>query len=149
MGHAASRDNRSSRRIHSRMLICVRLRVVEAHLDTTVRSRRESGRLQFCTTYQAGHSYGQSNTQPPCCLMISLRSVRVLVTTSTCMVCYCKCDMSVGSFLPKYTSQMSTVDLHVLEATTASPENVRVWNHGLGSHLGRSFEHDTGNLCCC
>lgn len=62
--------------------------------------------------------------------------------------CYCECDVSVGNSLPKYTSQMSIEDLHVLEAT-ASPENVRVWNHGLGSRLGRRFEHETDGFWCC
>jgi hypothetical protein len=45
------------------------------------------GSQESCTTYQAGHSYGQSNIQPSCCLVISLVCVCVLMVTSTCMAC--------------------------------------------------------------
>jgi hypothetical protein len=127
-------------------MICM----AEAQLDTTVRSRRQAVRLQSCTTYQAGHSYGQSNTQPSCILMVSPGHVCVLVVTWTCIMCVTANAMCLLATLCPNTSQMPTVGLHVSEATGAIPQKTLAYGTTvLGQIWAAVLEHEIGDLSCC
>lgn len=58
------------------------------------------------------------------------------------------CDaMSLPATACQLTARIPTAVARV-KATEPSPRKTRVRNHGLGSHLGRKSEHDTGSLCC-
>ena len=145
MEQGAPGDSRYRNKSHSRTSLCVKICMAEAQLCTTaIRSRRESARLQSCTTYQAGHSYGQSNIQPSCCLVISPRCVGVLVVTSTRIVCVTANAMCLLTTLYQNTSQMPTVSLHVSEATGAIPQKTLAYGTtGWGQIWAAVLEHES------